>query len=86
MSSLYCYLWWIDNIFALDLINKQKGWIELNIKCPTKGVYLAILTSTDDIHLFGYGNGVHYSIASSLLLEDINCENKSSLVKPYYAN
>ena len=44
-----------DNIYVLNLNNKEKGWIESNIKCPHKGQFRAILADNEFVHLFNYG-------------------------------
>ena len=59
----------IDDIFVLDLLNKDRGWIELNVKCPMKSVYKAILNKNNDVHLIGYYG--HFSIPLQLLLLDL---------------
>ena len=59
---------WIDDIFILDISNKDKGWITANIKCPRKSVYRAILTSNKDIHLVDETRCGHYSISLVALL------------------
>ena len=72
---------YIDTIYILDMKDKEKGWIESEIKCPEKSTYCAILTTNNQIHLFqgyntnresgGYSTG-HYSINLSSILPDQN--------------
>ena len=62
----------LDSIFILDLYNKDKGWIESDVRCPKKNGYKAILTSNNDIHLFAsdWLNAGHWSMPVALLFTD----------------
>ena len=61
-----------DEVFILDVLNQDKGWIESNIKCPKNGAYIAILTSNETVHLFGFlVRTSHHSIAISEIFKDL---------------
>ena len=64
-----------DHIYILDIKNKNEGWIKSRIKCPAKSQYKAMLTTSDDIHLFGHAAPKgHYSIPVSSVLSSIELE------------
>ena len=59
-----------NNIYILNMDNKEKGWIKSSIKCPAGSKYRAILTRSNDIHLFGdNAPRGHYSIPLSSILD-----------------
>ena len=65
---------WIDNIYILDIRDKDKGWIEIDAKCPEKSEYRAVLTENNDVHLFGASQECHYSIHLSKILPNLYIE------------
>ena len=60
----------IGNIFILDLKDKDKGWINSKIVCPKRNEYRAILTSDNDVHLFGASTVIHCSMNIESILPE----------------
>ena len=47
---------YFDNIYVLDISDRENEWKEINIKCPQKSTYLAVLADTkyDNIGIWLY--------------------------------
>eukprot|EP01084_Bolivina_argentea_P098475 176981_1 len=59
----------IDNIFYLDLLNKNDGWKECKLKCPKPSTYNAVLMNNNTVHIIPfYVHKDHYSIPIKKLL------------------
>eukprot|EP01083_Nonionella_stella_P056639 149028_1 len=61
------------SIYVLNVLNKDKGWIELkHLKCPIKSNWVAVLDGNNDVHLVSTTKRAHYSIPiSAILTKDI---------------
>ena len=59
----------IDNIFYLDLLNKNDGWKESKLKCPKSSTYNALLMDDNIVHIVPfYVHKDHFSIPIKKLL------------------
>ena len=58
-----------DDIFILDLRNRNKGWTKSDVECPAMREPRAVLTKDNTVHLFGCS--YHYSMPLASLLPNL---------------
>lgn len=59
----------VDNIYYLDLLNKNDGWKESKLKCPKASTYNALLMNDEIVHIVPFYVHIdHFSIPIKKLL------------------
>eukprot|EP01083_Nonionella_stella_P183245 661640_1 len=53
------------------------------IRCPVAGMFNAVLTKTNDIHIINKENGKHYKIALNHIIKSDEYEEKEQIAKTY---